>query len=161
MYADAEGVDLWSSLFSVVELTEIVRQKDEVLAQLLNRVRTRSKGSRMLKTDVAILERCETGEVSSALHIFPTNRQVNEHNVQQLFKSCPEYVQIDAQDYFNDRKTGRLELKTRHHGRVYSTCLEEKLLMGKDARLMLCKNTGVADGLVNGVCGTVTHIIRL
>ena len=39
---------------------------------------------------MAILEGCETGEVSSALHIFPTNRQVNEHNLQQLFKSCPD-----------------------------------------------------------------------
>ena len=44
----------------------------------------------MLESDVAILEGCETGEVSSALHIFPTNRQVNEHNLQQLFKSCPD-----------------------------------------------------------------------
>ena len=109
---------------------------------------------------MVILERCETGEVSSALHIFPTNRHVNEHNVQQLFKSCPEYVQIDAQDYFNDLKTGRLKLKTWHHGGVYSTCLEEKLLLGKDARVMLCKNIDIADGLVNGVCGTVTRIVR-
>ena len=72
---------------------------------------------------MVILERCETGEVSSALHIFPTNRHVNEHNVQQLFKLCPENVQIDAQDYFNNSKTGKLELKSRHHGRTYNTCL--------------------------------------
>ena len=95
---------------------------------------------------MAILERCETGEVSSALPIFPTNRQVNEHNGQQLYKLCPEYVQIDAQDYFNNSKTGKLELKTRHHAKTYSTCLAEELLL-LWLCVILCKNIDVKDGL--------------
>ncbi|XP_030284360.1 uncharacterized protein LOC115588118 [Sparus aurata] len=156
---DLEGGDLWSRLFKVAELKTVVRQKDPVFAELLNRVRTRSKGTPMLDSDIEILKHCETGEVSSALHIFPTNRQVNEHNVVQLFKSCPDHVEIEAQDYVNSKKTGKLELISGHHSRAYDTCLDETLLLGKDARVMLFKNLDVADGLVNGACGTVTHIV--
>ncbi len=159
LYVDDVGVNLWSSLFSVVELKEIVRQKDKVFAELLNRVRTRSKGNPMLKSDVEILKQCETGEVSSALHIFPTNSQVNEHNFQQLRNSCPDYVEIYAQDFINSKKTGKLELMEGNHSKATKTCLAEQLLLGKDARVMLCKNVDIMDGLVNGVCGTVTDIV--
>ncbi|XP_059198565.1 uncharacterized protein LOC131978809 [Centropristis striata] len=159
LYLDDVGVNLWSQLFKIAELKTIVRQKDQVFAELLNRVRTRLKGTPMTASDIEILKGCETGEVSSALHIFPTNRQVNEHNVQQLFKSCPDYVEIEAQDFVNSKKTGKLELISGHHSRAFDTCLDEKLLLGKDARVMLFKNLDVADGLVNGVCGTVTHIV--
>lgn len=74
-----------------------------MFAQLLNRVRTHSKNDPMLQNDVEILRQRETGEVSSALHIFPTNKQVNEHNVQQLFKTCLEYVVIEAQNFVNKK----------------------------------------------------------
>ncbi|XP_042269742.1 uncharacterized protein LOC121898666 isoform X1 [Thunnus maccoyii] len=159
LYVDDVGVSLWSNLFKVVELKQIVRQKDNVFAELLNRVRTRSKGTPMLSSDIQILKHCETGEVSSALHIFPTNKQVNEHNLAQLLNICPEYVEIDAQDFVNNKKTGKLELKNGHHAKTYNTCLTEQLLLGENARVMLCKNVDVTDGLVNGVCGTVTHIV--
>ena len=43
LYLDDLGVDLWSRLLKVVGLKTIVRQKDPVFAELLNRVRTRSK----------------------------------------------------------------------------------------------------------------------
>lgn len=113
----------------------------------------------MLDSDVEILKNCETVEVSSALHIFPTNSQVNEHNDQQLFKTCPDYVQNDAQDFMNNKSTGRLVLMKGHHAKASNTCLSEQLLSGKDACVMLCKNVAVKDGLVNGMCGTVTHIV--
>ncbi|XP_077378697.1 uncharacterized protein LOC144019426 isoform X12 [Festucalex cinctus] len=159
LYVDDVGFNLWFDRFRVVELTDIVRQKDHVFAELLNRIRTRSKGSPMLKTDIEALKRCETGEESTALHIFPTNKQVNEYNIQQLIKICPEYIEIGAQDFVLNKKNGKLELKSRHHANANDTCLAEKLLLGKDARVMLCKNVDVTDGLVNGVCGTVTHIV--
>uniref|UniRef100_A0A671UFX1 ATP-dependent DNA helicase n=1 Tax=Sparus aurata TaxID=8175 RepID=A0A671UFX1_SPAAU len=159
LYLDDVGIDLWSQLFKVAELKTIIRQKDPVFAEMLNRVRTRSKGTPLLASDIDLLKRCETGEVSSALHIFPTNRQVNEHNVHQLLKTCPERVEIHAQDYVNSKQTGKLTLIKGHHSRAYDTTLDETLLLGIDARVMLFKNLDVADGLVNGVCGTVTHIV--
>ncbi len=42
LYSSQVGVDLWCN-FSVVELKTIVRQKDSVFAELLNRLRVRSK----------------------------------------------------------------------------------------------------------------------
>ena len=51
----------------------------------------------------------------------------------------------------NGKKTGKLELISGHHSRAHDTCLDETLLLGKDARVMLFKNLDVADGLVNGV----------
>ena len=62
------------------------------------------------------------------MDIFPTNRQVNEYNVEQLFKSCPHYVERETQDYGNSKKTDKLELI---NGHVYDSCLDETLLLGK------------------------------
>jgi len=88
---------------------------------MLNRVRCRSKLTSMLESDVKILKRCETGEVSAALHIFATNRQVNEHNMERFFEACPDYVTVDAQDYVNDDKTGKLKLIDGHHSNASNT----------------------------------------
>lgn len=109
LYADNIGINLWSTLFSVVELKIIVRQKDNTFAELLNRIRIRTKGTPMLKSDIDIFKKCETGKVSSCLHIFPTNRQVNEHNVKQLFKTCLEHFEIDAQDFKINNKQENLK----------------------------------------------------
>ncbi len=64
LYTDDVTVNLWSSLFKVVELTTIVRQKDSQFADLLNRLRTRTKGTPMLNSDVEILKSCQTGKVT-------------------------------------------------------------------------------------------------
>lgn len=157
LYSSPVGVDLWC-LFSKVELTTVVRQKDCVFAELLNRLRVRSKKSPLLKSDVDILKSRETGEESTGLHIFPTNMQTSEHNLQRLFSTGEDYVTIEAQDYMNSRQTGKLELMVGHHPKALYTCLAASLCLGRNARVMLCKNIDVVDGLVNGACGTVTHI---
>uniref|UniRef100_A0A3B3YQH8 ATP-dependent DNA helicase n=1 Tax=Poecilia mexicana TaxID=48701 RepID=A0A3B3YQH8_9TELE len=159
IYSEGVATNIWSELFQIIELTEIVRQKDAVFSQLLNRMRTRSKSTPMLADDIKILKSCETGEVSSALHIFATNKQVSEHNIHQLYKTCPDFVRIGAQDYVNDKKTGKLRLLEGSHVKASNTSLSEVLLLGKGARVMLCKNVDVNDGLANGVVGTVTEIV--
>lgn len=61
-------------------------------------------------------------------------------------------VEIDAQDFGYNKKTGKLELMHAHHTKVYNTCLAEKLVLGGNTRIMLTKNMNVIDGLINEVC---------
>nr|XP_061819389.1 uncharacterized protein LOC133608199 [Nerophis lumbriciformis] len=157
LYTCQVGVDLWCH-FTKVELKTVVRQKDSVFSELLNRLRVRSKETPLLQSDVDILKSRETGEQSAALHIYPTNMQASEHNLKRLFATCPDYVTIEAQDFINSRKTGELERVVGHHGKTSYTCLAKSLCLAPEARVMLCKNVAVADGLVNGACGTVTYI---
>ncbi|XP_061784267.2 uncharacterized protein [Nerophis lumbriciformis] len=157
LYTCQVGVDLWCH-FTKVELKTVVRQKDSVFSELLNRLRVRSKETPLSQSDVDILKSRETGEQSAALHIYPTNMQASEHNLKRLFATCPDYVTIEAQDFINSRKTGELERVVGHHGKTSYTCLAKSLCLAPEARVMLCKNVAVADGLVNGACGTVTYI---
>ncbi|XP_078795313.1 uncharacterized protein LOC144988623 isoform X2 [Oryzias latipes] len=158
LYAEKSELNLWSMCFKVVELTEIVRQKDQAFAQMLNRLRTRTKDTKLLPSDVQMLKQCETGEDSTALHIFPTNAQVFQHNLEQLKITCEDFCEIVAEDFIPSKETGKLQLMSGHHKKVKNSCLEERLLLGVDARVMLCKNLDITDGLVNGACGIVTHI---
>ena len=70
---------------------------------------------------------------------------------------CPDYVTIEAQDFRNNRETGKLELMVGHHSNVSDTCLQESSCLARNARVMLCKNVDVEDALVNGACGTVIY----
>lgn len=99
-------------------MKEIVRHKDVVFSQLLNRIRSRSKGVPVLADDIKILKSRETGEASSNLHIFVTNEQVNTHNINQLFEHCPDYVLIKSEDYINDQITGKLKLLEGSHAKA-------------------------------------------
>ncbi|XP_049319463.1 uncharacterized protein LOC125780983 [Astyanax mexicanus] len=158
LYLENAPLDLWNGMFSKSELTTIVRQKDSAFAEILNRLRTHHRSTPLSLQDVHALKQRETGETSSALHIFATNAQVEEHNVKQIIASCPEHICVEAQDYEKNRQTGKMQLKNGHFSKVFNSCLPEKLLIGEGARVMLIKNIDVTDGLVNGVCGTVTDI---
>ncbi|XP_026121918.1 uncharacterized protein LOC113104784, partial [Carassius auratus] len=151
------SVNLWETHFSVVELTEIMRQKDKEFAELLSRLRLRKKDEPMREDDVAMLKKCETGDGddSTDIHIYATNSEVDVHNIHMLHKLCSDTVTVKAQDFERNAKTGRMEEKDGHHFRVHNSCLEKSLELAIGARIMLIKNINVSDGLVNGVFGTI------
>uniref|UniRef100_A0A8C2FBF5 ATP-dependent DNA helicase n=1 Tax=Cyprinus carpio TaxID=7962 RepID=A0A8C2FBF5_CYPCA len=161
LFVDEPGLDLWINNFSIVELAQIVRQQDTTFAELLNRLRKRNRKTQLRKEDLEILSNCDNGEENNdSLHIFSTNDEVHEHNLEMLIKTCEEIETIESEDYARSKKTGKSELLDGHHVKVYNTCLSATLLLGINARVMLIKNIDINDGLVNGVCGTVTHIAR-
>ncbi|KAI8500856.1 hypothetical protein Bbelb_216740 [Branchiostoma belcheri] len=80
-YARLRG-SLWEENFKMMELTQTMRQKDDQdFAQLLNRIRT----GNVTKDDITVLDaRVITKEdkcyPKDALHVFKTNKEVDEHN---------------------------------------------------------------------------------
>ena len=101
--------DLWNDSFKLVTLDEIMRQKeDKQFAELLNRCRIREKKEPLIDMDRHLLQSRESDEKVEALHIFPTNAQVNEFNAQALAALCSndelELTVIKAEDCIKDKQ---------------------------------------------------------
>ncbi|XP_027133865.1 ATP-dependent DNA helicase PIF1-like [Larimichthys crocea] len=126
---------------------------------MLNRLRTHTKNEPLDDHDVLSLTQCETGEESTAIHIYATNAEVDEYNIKRLHETCPDAISIKAHDFVRSPKTGRMEPKVGFHRKVFNSCLPKCVSLGVGARVMLKKNIDVSDGLVNGACGTVVKII--
>ena len=76
--------NLWQSHFTMFELTEIMRQKDDAsFAELLNRIREgkhTDEDMRVLKTRATTSEDASYQSLKNELHLFPCNAAVDAHN---------------------------------------------------------------------------------
>ncbi|XP_006820870.1 uncharacterized protein LOC100373785 [Saccoglossus kowalevskii] len=158
LYVNSEGVDLWNDYFSIAELTDVVRQQNLEFVATLNNIRTRTRVEELEPESVKMLQDCETGEDSDGIHIFATNKQVDECNVTKLHFKCNDPVCIEAEDFGRNPKTKKMEKQDVQFAKVYNTNLPKSITLAIGARVMLIKNVDVSDGLVNGVFGTVAHI---
>jgi hypothetical protein len=157
--------DIWNPLFQIVELIEIMRQRDDaIFAQMLNRLRTRKKKDPLEKTDQQLLESRVVKEnvltaPSDALHLFYLNQDVDKHNEKQLATLKTQTFTIKANDV--DQKGGRIIKvhETPHNTtRKDDTSLVPYLKLAVGARSMLIANVDVSDGLCNGVSGIIKGI---
>ncbi|XP_063048465.1 uncharacterized protein LOC134442065 [Engraulis encrasicolus] len=160
LYADNKGVNLWENNFEMIELTKIVRQQNAAFAETLNRLRVRKKNEPLNVHDELTLKQRETGEDSDAIHLYATNAEVQEYNVNILHKTCPDAIQIPAEDFVRNPKTGRMEKMTGFHTKVFNSCLPKCVQVGVGARIMVKRNVSVEDGICNGSCARVVEIIR-
>ncbi|CAG2235584.1 unnamed protein product [Mytilus edulis] len=151
---------LWSSNFSLVELNQIMRQKEgSEFAHLLNRLRVKKKTEHLLPGDYCLLKSCLTHSVpEESLHIFATNKEIDFHNSKMIAKVCQETETIMAQDYDRNPRTGELILQTSPYDTSHDF-LPPQLIIGPKARVMLIRNVDITIGLVNGVIGTVISIL--
>uniref|UniRef100_A0AAY4BKL5 ATP-dependent DNA helicase n=1 Tax=Denticeps clupeoides TaxID=299321 RepID=A0AAY4BKL5_9TELE len=154
-------IDLWKDHFKMINLTEIMRQKDDKdFAELLNRIRIKRKADSFSAEDKVLLSRVivEAEHCSTdVLHIFPTNKQVDEHNAAVVASLSSDVVDVWAQDFRKDKTGKRLVLLHCISGRKQD--LPDKIQAAVGARVMLIRNLDVEDGLVNGTFGTIANIV--
>ncbi|XP_062614203.1 uncharacterized protein LOC134275940 [Saccostrea cucullata] len=157
----AYPVDHWLDLFKVVELSEIMRQREDIsFAIALNSLRSREIKEPLEYETNSILKECVREGPNDVLHVYATNDEVNAYNLTMLRRTCEDIVEIDAQDFTKDRASGKLVLRSKPLTRSRTDNLSSSLLMGVGARVMLTRNCNVEDGLVNGVMGHITHFLH-
>ena len=146
---------LWEH-FQISELNKIMRQKNDILfAELLNRVGTESH----TPDDVRILQTRQLvppAKDMKALHVFPTNKQVDAHNKEQL-ENLAQPVEIIVAV---DKKPNTLRDFKPSSDPRYTGGLSTEVHVATGAKVMVTKNLDVTDGLVNGAQGKVVGFIR-
>ena len=151
---------MWQEEFSMLELSEVMRQKgDSNFVELLGRVRTGSCTSddiTVLKSRVISAE--DPNYPINALHVYRLNADVDKRNLQMLnnLASKEEQVIIKSSDSIGGQTRhvclSKLSEKRSDTGGLHGTL---KLAVG--ARVMLTANVDVSDGLVNGARGEVVY----
>ena len=97
----------WEENFTMMQLTESMRQKhDDVFAQLLSRVRTATctaEDIALLKTRV--VSKSDSSYPAEELHVFKTNKEVDEHNTEHLKTIQTRVFDMRAIDQKEDVQT--------------------------------------------------------
>ena len=127
--------------------------ESKLFAETLNRIRE----GEMSDDDVKLLQSRLTNEEfleDDAMHIFYTNREVNEHNDKMLEKLKGSKFSM---------KAGKIvpkgyESRESPNGTVDNTQFMKNLTLKIGARCVLVFNINVIDSLVNGSSGTVIGI---
>ncbi len=159
--------DIWNTLFEMVELTDIMRQRDDaIFAQMLNRLRTRNRNEPISKEDKQLLQSrvvSENNRISppddDTLHLFSRNANVNDHNDKKISSLGTQIYTIQAIDV--DQKYGKIiRMHTIPHktSSKDDTTLADEIKLAVGSRVMLISNVDVSDGLCNGVSGTIKGI---
>ncbi|CAF3421607.1 unnamed protein product [Rotaria socialis] len=151
---------LWSDHFECIELKINERQKSNLsFSQMLNRIRKLKKKEDVNQQDQDMLEKCHQRYLSKdyhpeALHLFPKNAQVDEHNEQMIEKVCAN-IRIFHEVDSNNKEIKHNESKSKSNKKK-----SKVLKLAKNAKVMIIKNICVNDGLANGVTGRIVDYIE-
>lgn len=104
--------DFLNEYFQLVELTEIMRQKDDLaFAENLIFLRCRTSDEELGEQVLQMLKRCVRDGNENALHVFVTNGEVNEHNLTMIRNTCTDLREILATDFERDKASGKMTLR--------------------------------------------------
>ena len=134
------------------------QREDQVFAQLLMNVRI----ANYFEEDIALLKSRQVSKSNvtyptESLHVFKTNKDVDEHNSGCLQKLTTPVFHVQAIHKRKDVNTGLIDV-------VISTKpsdtggLREVVSVAVGAKVMVTVNIDVSDGLANRVCGSVVGI---
>ncbi|XP_070814299.1 uncharacterized protein [Chaetodon trifascialis] len=154
--------DLWRDDFKLVNLTEIMRQKDDrAFAELLNRLRVKRKEEHLSEEDRALLVQTVANIQdcpADSLHIFATNKEVDRHNADTVAARHKDAINIAAEDFRKDPTSGcMMILDVNIKGQKRD--LPDNVMAAQGVRVMVIRNLDVEDGIVNGTFGTITNIV--
>ena len=156
LYAVLYGC-LWDN-FTLFELKQIIRQKNNSFAQLLNRARTAScKSDDIQMLQERVIEPDSQHQHSDILHVFSTNEMTDNHNYEMLHRLPPPHYCLVATDAKKDIHTGQVGI-TMPKKASETGGLKETIHIAKGSKIMLVANLDVSDGLVNGARGEVVDL---
>ena len=145
----------------MIELDQVMRQRDNRFSELLCRVKTNNCTAK----DLDILRSREItpncpNYLAHVLHVYKLNVDVDARNSTMLNTSASESEQytVKASDSIQGQTT-HIDLSTLSEKRSETGGLHSVLKLAVGARVMLTANVDVADGLVNGARGEVVHVV--
>ena len=162
--ASSLGRNLWKELFTMYELVDIMRQKDDLaFAQLLNRLRLNEMTEEdKQKLQTRVVDR-ETGDYpKDALHLFAQNYYVDQHNDTILSQLPGEKYVISCHDSVvsanipANRHQSLIDKLPKDYGQTGQ--LKKSLTVVVGMIVVHTANVDVEDGLTNGATGVVKHI---
>ena len=147
--------------FKMIELVEIMRQKDDQpFIELLNRFRVAQHTEADIRT-------IQSREVSvndkndyplNELHVWAENKPVMDYNNQRLQEILMPLRVLKAIDQYPKNVSIHEIERVLSKGRSYTGGLDLEVNIKEGARVMLTNNVDISDRLINGQLGTVVRI---
>lgn len=158
------GPNLWKDFyFSFLELTEIMRQKDDLrFALLLNRLR---EGNQMLDDIEVLKERviaCNNESTVKLPHLFTKKKQVALYNGQVFDESdSSKKTIVEAIDSISGEMSPQMKSKILSKIPLDASKtkgLSKYIHLAEDLPAELCINIDIRDGLTNGTPCTIKKL---
>ena len=155
--------NLWKELFYMHELTDIMRQKDDMdFARLLNRLRE----NKITENDLSILESRIIKEndhlyPSGATHLFISNKLVDDHNKEIIRNLQTQKVTIKAFDVVQANvspEVKKILISNLPQNAADTANLSKEVEIAVDMKYDFTVNVDIADGLTNGASCEVKMI---